>query len=142
MRRLIAILALLFAAAWIAPANPAAAAYLPPGGLINHSWGGCTVQVTYGTFGNAFGDATPLGSSCGGAASVRIFAAYHGTVTAHTCTLETAVFHPGEDPNCRLLLPTATLRSTVISDPGGAFRVDTTVCGGGSCRTFSDGLFG
>jgi hypothetical protein len=141
VKRLIAILALLFAAAWIAPASPAAAAYLPPGQIVNRSWGGCTFQVVYGTFGNAFGEATPLGIGCGGNSKIRIFAAYQGTLTAHTCEFGNAVFHPGDDPNCRFLLSTGGFRSTVISDPGGAFRVDATVCGT-SCHTFSDGLFG
>jgi hypothetical protein len=140
VRKIVAIVALtlgLFAF----QALPAEAAYLQPGQIVNRSWGGCTVQVVYGTFGNAFGDVTPLGEGCGGDMSVRIFAAYRGTLTAHTCTLAVAVFHPGEDPNCRFILSTGTIRSTVVSDTGGAFRVDTHICGT-SCHTFSDGLFG
>jgi hypothetical protein len=126
----------------VAFALPAQAAYVQPGQIVNRSWDGCTVQVVYGTFGNAFGQATPLGNGCAGDSSVRIFAAYQGTVTAHTCVYANAVFHPGDDPNCRFLLDTGGWRATVVSAPNGAFRVDTKVCGLNSCHLFSDGLFG
>jgi hypothetical protein len=142
-RKILGVLAgLVLAAAWIAPADPAAAAYVQPGQIVNRSWNGCNAQVVYGTFGNAFGEVTPLGNGCAGDSSVRIFAAYQGTVTAHTCVYANAVFHPGDDPNCRFLLNTGGWRSTVVSDTGGAFRVDTKLCGVSSCHTFSDGLFG
>jgi hypothetical protein len=140
VRRNIAIIILILAALF-ANMAPAEAAYVQPGQVVNRSWGGCTLQVVYGTFGNAFGQATPIGSGCGGDSSVRIFAAYQGVVTAHTCVYANAVWHPGDDPNCRFLLDTGGFRATVVSDTGGAFRVDTRVCGT-SCHTFSDGLFG
>jgi len=122
-------------------ALPAEAAVVQPGQIVNRSWEGCTAQVVYGTFGNAFGQVTPLGDGCAGASSVRIFAAYRGTVTAHTCVFSDAVFHPGADPNCTFLLNTGGFRSTVVSDRSGAFRVDTKLCNA-TCHTFSDGLFG
>lgn len=79
-------------------ALPASAGQWPPGVVYRSTYGGCTVDVISGDYGQSFGNIDTVSSGCQDV-KVQITAVVGGgTFTTPWCDLAFLLFHPG-DPN-------------------------------------------
>lgn len=109
-------------------APPADAAALQPGQHIWLSHAGCTVDLVYGTFGNAFADMTILTQACNGNSAVHVSAIRNGfPVQSPDCTLFEVIWGP-QRTGCALLLNPTGVRSYVASDTNGAYGAAVRLC--------------
>lgn len=141
MRR--ALVAILAALALLLGAAPADAATLQPGQHIWLSHAGCTVDLVYGTFGNAFADMTILTQACNGNSAVHVSAIRNGfPVQSPDCTLFEVIWGP-QRAGCALLLNPTGVRSYVASDTNGAYGAAVRLCTNASgCAWRTVSIFG